>query len=247
MTTLAEYLLNVARNLNEYYSGISTGGSTTTLVSGAGEVDDYFNGGTMFFLSGDLAGKTAVITDYTAAGTFTFATQTSAVISGVQYVATTARYSRQMLVQSLNASLSEYGRVIDTDASLVGVAEQEEYTLPAGVTNVRSVLVDGKLSSWWREYDGLLHFSKGHLPASGEVITVLYLKDHPRVNADGDIIVCPSPDMLVWATVYSTLMGEYLRTGSDKRMEPLLQNAQARMMTAVRKINKNVTTKLADW
>jgi len=84
MTTLASATLELARLVTDVITGVATGGSGTTLLDTARtEVDDYLTNGTIWFLSGNNAGKSALISDWDlATKTFTFVTPGAACAAG---------------------------------------------------------------------------------------------------------------------------------------------------------------------
>ena len=89
MTTLAEATLNLGRNLKDYHQGTATStGTTTTLIDSALDAQDgFFDGGTIWFLTGTLAGKSAVVSSWNLADrTLTFETQTAAAASTRQTI-----------------------------------------------------------------------------------------------------------------------------------------------------------------
>jgi hypothetical protein len=78
MTTLFDVMLRVARALTEdVLDGTASGGSFNTLEDNAGAIledNDWWNGGTLFFESGLMANRSAIITDFVkSSGAFTFA------------------------------------------------------------------------------------------------------------------------------------------------------------------------------
>jgi hypothetical protein len=103
MTTLAAAILSCAKALGDVIGGTATGGSGTTLVdTGHSEPADYLTGGTIWFLTGNNAGKSAVITTWDpATHTFTFLTPGAACAAGNLYAACGPDYPRYLLVQSV--------------------------------------------------------------------------------------------------------------------------------------------------
>lgn len=238
MTTLAEVILKVSDIVQPTARGTATGGSTTTLVDTARvEPTAHFAYGTVWFLSGDLSGKTAVPTAYSATThTFTIPTQTAAVAAGVQYAAAVPHYTRDMLVSAVNAALRDHGRTMQTDATLVGVSEQEEYTLPAGVNSVRRVLLDGEVNYYWRVVAGKLVFDSDAAPEAGAVITLHHYGYHPAVSTDTATISDQVDiSLLVWSAVYHAAMqrigyeGDKARNLADRALSMVMQFSPRRM------------------
>lgn len=203
MTTTAELLLKTAELLKGVRYGVSTAtGSATTLVDTAmDEPDDWFNGGTIWFLSGALIGKSAVISDYAISShTFTFPTQSGASGSATRYAAADANYTREALIAAINTALVALGPFDTIDDTLDVVTDQEEYTLPTGMSNVKRIQVSGSDSApyqWgaplrhWKEIGGKIEFnyySVSRMPAAGYPIRVIGEKQHAAVYADADAI-----------------------------------------------------------
>lgn len=199
MATVASLLFKIAGYLRPVYYGTTTSaGTTTTLVdTSRTESNDYFNGGTVFFLSGTLAGLTAVPSDFVqASGTFTIPIQSAAPGNGAAYAAVDKKYRRETMVAALNMALLQLGPWPQIDESLTVVEDQERYTLPAGVYNIARLLIATSTSSpyeWtaphrhWRERDGYLYFDDGHLPETADMpIRLYYEAPHSRVSADAD-------------------------------------------------------------
>lgn len=227
MATVAQILYKMASLLRAVYYGTTTGaGTTTTLVdSGRTESVDYFNGGTLFFLTGALAGQTAVVTDY-GAGTLTFPAKASAPGAGIDYAVIDRKYRRGALVAAINNALSELGPFVQIDQSLVTVEDQESYSLPAGVGDVLRVEIASDAAApygwedpyrYWREQDGALHFDDNHLPATGSMpIRLHYLEPHARVSADADVINSDAdPDLVATLAALHAARNKAMLAGSS--------------------------------
>lgn len=229
--TLAWQMLKVAECLKGLrYSRSTAAGTTTTLIdTGLDEPDDFFNKGTVFFLSGTLAYGTAVITDYdSATGTISFSSQDNAPGTGVYYAIADANYPREALVAAINGALSELGPYpeIYENATFITVADQESYTLPTGVYNVKKVFVATSTTSpygWtentgWMELGGSLYFDMEEPSESGYRIRLYYEKPHDTVIDDDDIISnAIDPDLLAWAAAYRAIL---TRMGIAENSEP---------------------------
>ncbi len=190
--------------------GTTTGaGTTTTLVdTNRSESSDHWNNGTVFFLSGALAGKTAIITDWDLnTGTLTFPAQSAAPGSGADYALLDKKYRRQALVAGLNSALAELGPFLAHDDTLVTVEDQVDYTLPAGVYDVRRVQIATIATApydweapnrYWVEDAGTLRFHDGHLPNMAGMPIRIYFEDpHDRVSEDTDSVTNEvNPDLL---------------------------------------------------
>ena len=197
MTTLFDALYSVARLLAQKVENVATGGSATTLVYGASPyADDYFNGGTILFLSGNNASKSATITDFAkSTGTFTFATQAGLCAAGNRFLALSPAYPREELVGVVNSALTEIGKVNQFMTTTI-VADQEQYTLPEGVNDVRRVEIAQNLTSpygWtphfnWNELAGNIFFTANVPSEDGYLMRVWHCSPHASVSADDDVI-----------------------------------------------------------
>lgn len=200
MTTLFNVLLATARNLRGTRPGIATGGGATTLIdTNLSEPNDYFNGGTIFFLTGNNANKSAIITDWASAtGIFTFATPGAACAAGDQYVATDGGYyTRQAMVDAINQALLALGPFDTTNTTLTTAANTTDYDLPAGVSGVKIVQFATALAApylwtapypYFREEAGVLILDDEYLPSAGYAIKLTYEANHARVQLDADVV-----------------------------------------------------------
>lgn len=157
MISLAKAMLEAARAVGNVVEGTATGGGATTLVDtgfpylpdGSAPANDFYNGGTLWFLSGTVIGTAdavkVLVTDWDKASkTFTFGTVAPlAVAAGVRYAAVDRFWPGFVLEQGVIQALKALGNVVQVyeDAALVTVAEQAAYALPAGVYNVKRVEV----------------------------------------------------------------------------------------------------------
>jgi len=237
---LSKALLDLAYLINEVRDGSATsttGASPTTLTDSAVanlEADDWYNGGVLWFRSGNHANKTATITDYTgASGVYTFATPGAGVItSGDTYSACKGTFSRQTMVQAINRAFGSIGPVdqVYENASLVIVADAETVTLPSNVFNVKQVrLADNDASPFsygdaitgWREVGGVLYFDTDSIPSAqgttGNQIQLLYCTTHASVTLDADVIAdAINPERLRWHAGYHAMYNRYLLGGRRK-------------------------------
>jgi len=230
--TLADIMLKLSIILKAArHSTSNSTGSTTTLIDSRmiGEPDDFFNGGTIWFKSGTLDGKTAVISDFDGTtGTFTFPTQTAVVASGVSYSAAGPMYSREDLVASINQALTSIGPLptIYEDAAFITVADQEEYTLPTGVNNIKKVFIASSLvapygwaeNTGWFENNGSLWFDM-EIPSTADMLIRLYYEEpHDEVNLDADEISdALHPDLIIWTAANYEVLN---RAGVAENSEP---------------------------
>lgn len=249
MTTLASATLELARLVTDVISGTATGGNATTLIDTARtEVDDYLTNGTIWFLSGLNAGKTAIITDWDlATKTFTFVTPGAACAAADRYSVIPRDYPRHQLRQAINMALQEIGPLPTRNTALVTVKDQLEYTLPAGIYNILRVEVQESTdtdSDYYPNYhwdemasEGKLKFDPGYAPSeTGMVIRLTYkLRQYTELTTD----IATIPDHIevarvIWSAAVHALRWRSGQTHSDepwitsKLNEALAQAEQAK-------------------
>ena len=238
MSTLFDALLETAQLCGIMRSGLTTAeGSVTTLVdTTAYETDDYFNNGTLFIRSGTFTNTTKRITDYVqSSGVITFTPAcTDVVPASVYYSITNAR--REALVQAINQALLFMGEYTTLSETLTVTDNATEYTLPAGVSNVKRMEVYTASSSpygfnpitAWREIGGKIYLPSELSHNSGNVIRLYYNQFHDAVNGDSDTISDHfNLKRLAWTATYMFHLNRMQYSGnSDERENILLANAQ---------------------
>ena len=157
MTDLFDLTLRTAIELGVVRQGVATGGATNTLidtVTFANIDDDYFNEGTVW-----ITGTTDNLSPLEDVRTVTdFANTTSTVTvsaafsanpgAGDRYAISNRRYRLYELKQQINNALINDGYIAEHDRSLTTVANQREYSLPAGTSmDLRQVFLDTSLDS----------------------------------------------------------------------------------------------------
>jgi hypothetical protein len=202
MTTLFDVTLAIAKNIDEVYEGAATavGTSTTLIDTDNPQAEDYYNEGTIWFKSGNLADYSARITDYDEANkkyTFEEVLALKSTAQDDKYAVLNAIVPRRILIQAVNVALEEMGEVGNVDESLTTVTNQVEYSLPTGVRNIKKVRVATATSEpygWdksyqWDEYDDKLVFDENNIPGSdGYIIQLFYNAPHAALDSDGDTI-----------------------------------------------------------
>ena len=252
--TLGNMILRTAECLKGLRYSVSTGdGTTTKLVDTTmDEPTDFFNGGTIFFLSGTLVGLTARISDWDlTTHTFTFSTQSGAPGGDCEYAAMDAEYPRENLIAAINGGLSELGDypMIYENAAFITVADQEGYTLPSGVFNIKKVFVGTTTSSpydyaenfGWVENNSSLFFDMDTPATAGMRIKLYYEAPHAKVMSDSDAINDTiHPDLLAWTAAYRAALN---RAGYAENSEPytkeLLSYAQQKSLQMRKHIIKH--------
>lgn len=141
-----DVLVAAARHLDGR-EGFVAAGSTTTVVNDTTwglrtQPADIWKGGTYFQRSFSSAIQRAIrVVASTTAGTITLATALpEAPTVDDQYVLLGNAYPIGVLIQKLNEFLQEYAESVVQNSSLLTVADQREYTIPAGSNTVYRVL-----------------------------------------------------------------------------------------------------------
>jgi hypothetical protein len=231
MTTLATAILELAKAITHVREGTCTAnGTTTTLIDTAQtEPDSYWLKGTLWFLTGaaGILGKTAIPSAYTYSnGTITFPAQAATPATGNRYAVATQEYSRADLVKAINQALSDLGELPQENTTLVTVAEQEEYDLPAGVRDLRRVEIARSLAApyayqrsyhWQEIVSGKLRFDPGRAPSlDGYTLRLTYSAAHAEVNADADVISDYIPlERLRWAAAVHAMRTRYIDVAKE--------------------------------
>jgi len=259
MATLFSATLELAKIVgNVIESTTSAAGSTTTLVDTAlprtPPPDDAFNYGTLWFVSGDLAGKTAIVTDWVSSTkTFTFATQSSAPGASKRYAFVDKDWPRDVLRRAINQAIQSLGALPDlyTLATFVTVADQEAYELPSGVYNVKRVEIATSTSTpyyyirhhHWVEKDGYIYFDTGfEIPDAGYLIRLTYEPQPAELDDDADTISdYIHPDLLKWEAAVNAYLWKQPNMGEgsailERRLAYATQ--MAAMMKQLHKVPK---------
>lgn len=246
MATLASATLDLARILGAVVEGAATGGSTTTLIDTnfprIAPPDDTYNRGTIWLIACTqtaLNGTTAIITDWAQSTyTVTFAALSKTITAGDTYALIDRDFPRDVLRRSVNMALQSLGGLTDEydNASLVTVANQMAYTLPAGVYNIKRVDVATSSSSpydyvtnyHWSEVDGKIVFDVGHeYGTAGYQIRLFYQVQPTEATADTTSISnYYHPDLLKWTAAVHALQWK-LGQNSLADGVPLIQSRLA--------------------
>jgi hypothetical protein len=239
MSSLFDATLALARVLGPVVEGTATGGSATTLVDTTRPeaAEDFYDNGTIWFLSGTNIGKSAAITSWVAATkTLTFATQADAIVAGVKYAVCPYEFSRDALIQAVNDALGQVNRLLLEDTSLLTVENQADYTLPAGVFDLRRVEVARTLvaplayqvEQNWREMPGLLRFEEAQAVADF-VIRLTYVGRHTALSTDGGLISdYVDMEWVKWTAAVHALRRRLQVLDGDAGVTSMLNEAMAR-------------------
>ncbi|HOD52896.1 MAG TPA: hypothetical protein PKJ08_00075 [Candidatus Cloacimonadota bacterium] len=183
---LQEMMLIVAKLVQEVYDGTTTalGGTTYAYDTAMSKQNDYFKGGTIWITSGTYSGHVALVTFQDGEGKIMFTPATAgAIAAGVSFSIAPALFNRSMLKIACNLAMIEENYMMKDD-SLTTVADQEEYSLPTNVKNIRRVQIASATSSpykWinnygWEEINGTLVFDDWATPdGTGYKIRLWYV------------------------------------------------------------------------
>lgn len=199
MITLAELTLAVARTITpeNIVTGSATAGTTTSLTDSANitQAQQYFDKGILWILSGDHAGKVLHVTGHNG-NKLSFAAIDPAIATGVRYAVARNLYPYQQIRSAIMQALDET-HVESVDETLTGDGETLEFTLPAGVRNVKHVYTlhptdtTGRydsISNHWKERDGKLKFDYGYAPYDDYKIRIIWRDKHyEMVDHDDEI------------------------------------------------------------
>ena len=272
MATLFSATLDLARILgNVMESTTSAAGTTTKLIDTTmprvQPPNDAFNYGTLWFISGALAGYTAVVTDWVlATSTFTFVnpmTVAAAPGAASRYAFCDKDWPRDVLRQAVNAALQTIGGVTTqyTNATFITVQNQMAYTLPAGVYNVKRVEVATSLTAPydyaihhnWTETPTQIIFHEGfQIVRDGYLIRLTYEAQPAELTTDaGTIDSRIHPDLLKWTAAVNAWMWKEPNIGDPnslarQRLAYSIQMADS--MKKMHRVPKMMTDpKLSRW
>ncbi|GAG07596.1 unnamed protein product, partial [marine sediment metagenome] len=244
--TLSDLTYRTARELGTVEENIATGGSTTTVEDSVNllQVDDYWNGGTVWILwdDGDAGGapegQYQIITDFDDANArATFGAMTVAVKSGDRYAIAKKTYPIGALVQSVNKAIQELGAVLPIATSDITTTDLEsEYAVPTSPTGVglydlkrvflqRLAYADTLEDEPWIELKNwFVQTSAAGVPAtilfpydlpSGHILKCMYCIPQPELNIYSDVMSATIPvDHVVYAAAANCVNWYRQRTHS---------------------------------
>lgn len=205
-------MLNVARHVQDTYDGTTTAAGTTESVVDKALMrqNDYYKGGTIWITSGTYAGTVALITFQDGEGNIKFTPAVGvAIASGVTFSLAPAKFTRSMLKIACNmAMISE--ECMMKDDTLPVVSNQEEYTLPAGVKNIRRVQEAQSGASpygWaknlgWEELNGTLVFNSWAAPGNaGYKLRIWYAGTPTEIAEATEINAGIDLDHMMWRSI----------------------------------------------
>lgn len=200
-----EIIKRVARQISDVRMGISTGGSSTTLVdTELSAPNDYYNGGLIFMDQSTPIIKKVLDWD-SSTFTFTFSTVSPALTSGIAYSVMNENYPLDVLKMAINQALvADIGLIMGIDETLTPVDGQERYILPEGVYDLKRVEIGTEDEGWkvnysWREELGELRFMNDK-PQEGTTIRVHYVHSHDELIDLDDVLDSQIPaDLIIHA------------------------------------------------
>lgn len=229
--TVLEIMLEVARTMGLPFEGISTGGSTTSLIdTGLEAIADHYLGGTLWILSGDNVSECVKVKTHDG-NTVTFSTMAHAIAADVTYALTSADYPKYLIKQAV-LDVLRFDECLLKNDTLVVIDDTEEYTLPDNVSNVYGVQVAKNSAEpysyvdnyYWKEYDGKLIFDLGRYPTvEDRKIRLWYLGYHGVIAESASVEATVPMKWLIWKSVENLYRKKYvyLSKNSPEQIELL--------------------------
>jgi len=232
--TMNDLILEVARLMGIVYDGTSTGGTTETLIDTnyRNEPDDYFNGGSVFILSGAEAGTIKTITDFiNSSSTLHWSGAITTITSDIEYAVTTPQFSYSRIKAAIN-SILRYDPFLQNNDTLTTVADTLEYTLPVGVNNIKRVEIAASTVSPyyyttymnWKEWNGKIVFDNTAYPSSGYKIRLWYEAAHGPLEGAGVLRSSVDPEWVKWKAAAWLYRDLITRIEKDKPIDVDLLN-----------------------
>ncbi len=230
--TLSNACLELAKVLGGVRIGEATVESANTLVDTKRlESSEYWSDGVLWVLSGTDIGKMFGITSFgdgtfTIDGSLTIPTPPPEDPEVVKYACSPPRFTKEILIVSINKALFDLGGIVQTDTSLTVTENTLEYTLPDSVYNVKKVFVAGiddepynfEENFYWSEINGKLVFDVGKQPMSaGKKIKLIYVAPHADLLVyNSEVNSAVDMRWLIWASAVYAYRDIISRVGKDK-------------------------------
>lgn len=204
MATLAEMCLDLARNLGDVVDGVATAGSANSVLDAVhlDQTTGYWDGGTVWILSGTYAGEIAVVRNFSG-NKLTFDALAGSVGLATFAVAR-GLFPWRVMKNAINTALAST-RVVKVDESITGTVATT-YTLPAGVREVVGVEMDadGVISrnTHWQVVEDEIIFDS----APNGTLRLFYMGS-PDVLVDAtDVLPAEiNPEWLRWSAMVNCL------------------------------------------
>ena len=216
MTTLGEVMISVARRVGIIWEGPVTAGSAAALSDPGlgllGYVNDAWKGGEVWLTSGSPGVGRPIKSSVGASGLITADTAfpgTPAVGSG--YGVMFNKYTRGLILSSVNTALAVAGQFVGEDTSLVGDGQSLDFALPAVARlDLRQVWVASQAAApygWelmlrWRKLGNTLEFT---CPPPAMPIRLVYVGCCPWLWKDEDVI-----DARIHPELIAAVAAEYM-------------------------------------
>ncbi len=256
-----KFLFEAASKTGAARIGTATGGTTSTLIDTAREEPaDFWQGGTLFVFTGDNADLIEQVYYSNGSEIGINTTLTDAIVAGDEYGLVQPKFNLNLLKQAANNAITS-DRALNTDETLVVVADQEAYILPTGVGNVKRVEIannsaapyDYEINYYWHEANGKLYFDVDKLPSDvGNKIRVWYMGLRSALAVTAELPEDITYEWALWQTVVN-LWRFYLQQveKDDPIAMEMLNEANANLAQAnqrrlqVRSMPRDV--RLASW
>jgi hypothetical protein len=226
----------------------AVGGKIRTALGADADISNFFTiGGSGAAVS--LTHKNALANDTTLNisidnGTCTGLTaaptsaNTTAGVAGPRYAVARGDYPFWQMLAAINQALDET-HVTSTDHSLAGDGETLDFTLPAGVSDIKRVHFKRDdmylYSTHWQEYSGVLRFDYGYAPSDDDEIYIDCRSKHSALSVYSDTISDEiSVDWLKWKAAEHLLWwglqvyGGQQEYRIEERMNKVLQNLKGK-------------------
>jgi len=253
--TLFDVVLRLAREVLITRSGVATGGSTTTLEDTSFPfTPGIFKGGTVFNLVNKEFSRITQQSDTR----LTFPAMTITV-AGNLYTVAGDDFPLDVLVSALNTTMRDL-IIPDEDETLSVVSGQDEYILPANVSQLYKVEIaisaavpyNYQEHFHWDEANGCLRFPMAYQPAAAGVpIRLTFRKVHTDlVNHDDAIPDGVNLDYLLWAAAENVAKYGLKVFGADTKRDfpsKIQEYEVRRQRAATAQVRLQRSPRLADW
>jgi len=244
VATKIKNALNADVDVSDFFTASSNNADVILTAKVAAANDATMNAG---IANGSCSGLTAAPTS----------TNTTAGVAGPRYAVCDKEFTRAMLRAAVNEALRVQAPYDAEDVSLVTVAGQDEYTLPAGVSQVKKVEVATETAApygyyvhcHWDEVSGKLRFPSFAPQLDDYKIRLTYTAGHTDLSDDASAIPFGvNEDALYWKAIIALLSDAKVLRPKEPRYVDIMNEAQE----MYRRTNPNQkrtqrTPRLADW
>ena len=227
MASLFDTLLHTAELLRVFKSGTAESGSTTTLVdTQRQEQDNFWNGGTLWMITGENASSSRKVSDFVkSSGNVTVEALGYAVADGDVYGISNNAFPREALVAAVNAALREIGPIPRYDILTPDEDGKETY-LVNGVFDIARIETTTEseepynwtVSYYWKEINNRIVFDK---TIAFTKMRITHHANHDSVQDDDDYVSdYIHPERLAWTAAYYAILN---RMGGTQQNEAWLE------------------------